>query len=236
MHAQRATSFSRRDVLRLAAGTGLMFLAGGMILPGTARADTFAAPPLPYAENALEPVISGRTVSFHYGKHTLGYFNNANKLVAGSPLAGQPLDKVFLAAAKDPQLTPVFNNTAQAWNHVFYWNGLKPGGGGAPTGKLAQAIDASFGGFDACKKELAAAATTLFGSGWAWLAADPGGKLKVVKTGNAGNPMQDGLKPLWVIDVWEHAYYLDYQNRRAEYVNGVLDKLVNWDFASKNLG
>ncbi|EFL52672.1 Superoxide dismutase [Solidesulfovibrio fructosivorans JJ]] len=236
MRAQCDTSFSRRNILKLAAGTGLMLLAGGMILPGQAHAEVFAAPPLPYPENALEPVISGRTVSFHYGKHTLGYFNNANKFVAESPLAGQPLDKVFLAAAKDPKLTPLFNNAAQAWNHVFYWNGLKSGGGGAPTGKLAKAVDASFGSAEACKKALATAATSVFGSGWAWLVADGDGKLKVVKTGNAGNPMQDGLKPLWVIDVWEHAYYLDYQNRRADYVAGVLDKLVNWDFAAKNMG
>lgn len=236
MHAQCATSFSRRNVLKLAAGSGLLLLAGGMILPGQARAEAFAAPPLPYPENALEPVISGRTVSFHYGKHTLGYFKNANKLVAESSLAGQPLDKVFLAAAKDPKLTPIFHNAAQAWNHVFYWNGLKPGGGGAPKGKLAKAVDASFGSADACKKALATAATSVFGSGWAWLVADGDGKLKVVATGNAGNPMQDGLKPLWVIDVWEHAYYLDYQNRRADYVAGVLDKLVNWDFVAKNMG
>lgn len=236
MNVQCAASPSRRDVLRLAAGTGLLLLTGGLVLPGTARAATFAAPPLPYAENALEPVISARTVSFHYGKHTMGYFTNANKLVAESPLAGQPLDKVFLAAAKDPKLTPIFNNAAQAWNHVFYWNGLKPGGGGTPQGPLAKAMEASFGSVEACKKELATAASTLFGSGWAWLVADDAGKLKVVKTGNAGNPMQEGLKPLWVIDVWEHAYYLDYQNRRADYVSGVLDKLANWDFAAKNLG
>ncbi|KHK02330.1 Superoxide dismutase (Fe) [Desulfovibrio sp. TomC] len=213
-----------------------MLLAGGMLRPGQARAATFAAPPLPYAENALEPVISAKTVGFHYGKHTLGYFDNANKLVADTPLAGQPLDKVFLAAAKDPKLVGLFRNTAQAWNHVFYWNGLTAGGGGAPSGKLAKAVETSFGSLEACQKALAEAAATQFGSGWAWLAADGAGKLSVVKTGNADNPMQDGLKPLWVIDVWEHAYYLDYQNRRADYIKGVLEKLMNWDFAAKNLG
>ena len=230
-----ASALSRRQVLRLTAGASLMFLAGGLLRPGTAQAAAFAAPALPYAENALEPVISARTVSFHYGKHTLGYFDNANKLVAESPLAGQPLEKVFLEAAKDPKMVGLFRNAAQAWNHVFYWNGLTPAAG-APSGKLAKAIETSFGDLEACKKALAEAAVSQFASGWAWLAADPAGKLSVVKTGNADNPMQEGLKPLWVIDVWEHAYYLDYQNRRADYVKGVLDKLVNWDFAAKNLG
>uniref|UniRef100_I2PWR4 Superoxide dismutase n=1 Tax=Desulfovibrio sp. U5L TaxID=596152 RepID=I2PWR4_9BACT len=235
MPAPRATSFSRRDMLRLTATAGLVFLAGGLILPGNAQAETFAMPPLPYPENALEPVISARTVSFHYGKHEKAYFDNANKLVADTPLAGQPLEKVFLAAGKDPKMVGLFNNTAQAWNHVFYWNGLKAGGS-APSGTLAKAIDASFGNLDGCKKALTEAAATQFGSGWAWLVAEPDGKLKVVKTGNAGNPMQEGLKPLWTLDVWEHAYYLDYQNRRPEYIQAVLDKLVNWDFVAKNLG
>ena len=235
MPVSRAASFSRRDVLRLSAAAGLMVMAGGLIRPDAAWAEAYTAPPLPYPENALEPVISARTVSFHYGKHTMGYFANANKLVAASPLAGKSLEEVFLAAGKDPKLTGIFNNTAQAWNHVFYWNGLNPKGG-APAGKLAKAIDASFGSLDGCKKALTEAAVSQFGSGWAWLVADKDGKLQVVKTGNAGNPLQEGLKPLWVIDVWEHAYYLDYQNRRADYVAGVLDKLVNWDFAAKNLG
>ncbi|MYL83211.1 superoxide dismutase [Desulfovibrio aerotolerans] len=230
-----AHTFSRRHMLRLTAGAGLLFLAGGLLRPGDAQAAAFAAPALPYAENALEPVISAKTVGFHYGKHTLGYFDNANKLVAESPLAGQPLEKVFLEAAKDPKMVGLFRNAAQAWNHVFYWNGLTATAG-APSGKLAKAIETSFGGLEACQKALAEAAVSQFGSGWAWLVADSTGKLSVVKTGNADNPLQDGLKPLWVIDVWEHAYYLDYQNRRADYVKGVLDKLVNWDFAAKNLG
>ena len=226
---------SRRQALRLVAGTGLFFMAGGILRPSSAAAAAFEAPKLPYAENALEPVISARTVSFHYGKHTLGYFDNANKLVADTPLAGQPLEKVFLEAAKDQKLVGLFRNTAQAWNHVFYWNGLSAAGG-KPSAKLQKAIDASFGGQEALNKALAEAAVAQFGSGWAWLVADPAGKLSVVKTGNADNPLQEGLKPLWVIDVWEHAYYLDYQNRRADYVKGVLEKLVNWEFASQNLG
>ncbi len=236
MPSSNASSFSRRRFLGLAAGAGLMFLAGDLLRPGGSAAATFAAPPLPYPENALEPVISARTVSFHYGKHTMAYFENANKLVADTKLAGEPLEKVFLEAAKDPKLTGLFNNAAQAWNHAFYWPGLKGGGGGAPTGKLAKAIETSFGSLENCKKELTEAAVTQFGSGWAWLVADGAGKLKVVKTGNAANPLQDGLKPLWTIDVWEHAYYLDYQNRRPDHVKDVLDKLINWDYVAKNLG
>ena len=235
MPAQSATFFSRRSVLRLAAGAGLMFLAGDLIRPAAARSEIFAAPVLPYAENALEPIISARTVSFHYDKHTLGYFANANKLVADTPLAKQPLDKVFLEAAKDPKMVGLFRNAAQAWNHMFYWNGLHPEGGDQPSGKLAKAIDASFGSLEACRKALTDAAVNQFGSGWAWLVADGHGALSVVATGNADNPMQQGLKPLWVIDVWEHAYYLDYQNRRADYVKGVLEKCINWDFAAQNL-
>lgn len=234
MPTTHATSFSRREMLRLTAA-GFMFLASGMVLPGSARAEAFAMPPLPYSESALEPVISARTVSFHYGKHEKAYFDKANKLVAESPWAGQPLEKVFLEAAKDPKMSELFNNTAQAWNHVFYWNGLRAGSP-APSGKLAKAIDASFGSLEGCKKALHEAAVTQFASGWAWLVAEPDGKLKVVKTGNAANPMQEGLKPLWTIDVWEHAYYLDYQNKRPEYAQAMLDKLVNWEFVAKNLG
>jgi superoxide dismutase, Fe-Mn family len=236
MSLHHASSFSRRDFLFLAAGAGALTLAGGLGGQVWAAAPPFSLPPLPYAENALEPVISGRTVGFHYGKHTRAYFDNANKLVADTPLAGQPLDKVFLTAAKDPKQVGLFRNAAQAWNHVFYWNGLMPKGGGAPTGKLAKAIDAAFGGPDGCRKALPAAAVGQFGSGWAWLVADGAGKLKVMATGNADNPMQEGLKPLWVIDVWEHAYYLDYQNKRADYVQAVLEKLVNWEFVARNLG
>ena len=230
-------TYSRRDVLFLAAGAGAVVLAGGFRTPAVAtEPPPFSMPPLPYAENALEPVISARTVSFHYGKHTRGYFDNANKLVADTPLAGQPLDKVFVEAAKNPKLVGLFRNAAQAWNHVFYWNGLSPKGGGEPTGKLAKAVGAAFGDTEGFRKALSAAAVGQFGSGWAWLVADGGGALKVVATGNADNPVQQGLKPLWVIDVWEHAYYLDYQNKRAEYVKAVLEKLINWSFVAENLG
>ena len=191
-------------------------------------------PPLPYAENALDPVISAHTISFHYGKHHKAYVDNLNKLVAGTEFAGLPLEKIIADATGKADKTAVFNNAAQAWNHTFYWNSLTPKGGGEPSQALKTKIESSFGSVDACKKELALAATTQFGSGWAWLVLD-GDKLKVIKTSNADSPLTKGMKPLLTIDVWEHAYYLDYQNRRADYVNAVLEKLINWNFASSNL-
>ena len=192
-------------------------------------------PSLPYADNALAPVISANTISFHYGKHHKTYVDNLNKLIAGTEFADLPLEKIIAGTAGKADKTAIFNNAAQTWNHTFYWRGLKPKGGGEPPAVLKKKIEASFGNLDACKKELANAATTQFGSGWAWLVLD-GGKLKVVKTGNADSPLIQGAKPLLTIDVWEHAYYLDYQNRRADYVSAVLDKLINWDFAAENLG
>lgn len=191
-------------------------------------------PPLPYAENALDPVISASTIGFHYGKHHKGYVDTLNKLVADTELANLPLEKLITETAGKADKVAIFNNAAQTWNHSFYWRSLRPKGG-EPTGALKQRIDASFGNLDACKKELAAAATSQFGSGWAWLVLDAD-KLKVVKTGNAETPLTAGVKPLLTIDVWEHAYYLDYQNRRADYVKAVLDKLINWSFATDNLG
>jgi superoxide dismutase, Fe-Mn family len=192
-------------------------------------------PPLPYSENALDPVISTKTMGFHYGKHHRGYVDNLNKLVAGTKFAGLPLEKIIIATAGKADKTAIFNNAAQTWNHTFYWRSLRPKGSGEPAAVLKQKIEASFGTLDACKKELATAAMSEFGSGWAWLVAD-GAKLKVVKTSDADVPMTTGMKPLLTIDLWEHAYYLDYQNRRADYVNVVLDKLINWNFAAENLG
>ncbi len=192
-------------------------------------------PPLPYPENALEPVITARTMSFHYGKHHKGYVDNLNKLIVGTDYADLSLEKIIANAAGQPEIVAIFNNAAQIWNHTFYWQSLTPNGGGEPPAALKQRIEAAFGSVDACKKELASAAVSQFGSGWAWLVLE-GGKLKVVKTANAQVPLTMGMKPLLVIDVWEHAYYLDYQNRRADYVNVVLDKLINWEFARQNLG
>nr|PZN61859.1 MAG: superoxide dismutase [Fe] [Pseudomonadota bacterium] len=192
-------------------------------------------PPLPFAENALDPVISANTLSFHYGKHHKAYVDNLNKLIAGTPLEGQPLEKIILESAGKADKQGVFNNAAQVWNHTFFWNSLKPNGGGTPPAALAQRIERDFGSVDNLKKELLTAATTQFGSGWAWLAED-NGKLVVLKTPNAELPMTQGKKALLTIDVWEHAYYLDYQNRRPDFVTAVLDKLVNWQFAADNLG
>ena len=198
-------------------------------------AAVYVLPPLPYAENALEPVISANTIRFHYGKHHKGYVDNLNKLIAGTEFAGLPLEKIITETAGKADKAAIFNNAAQIWNHTFYWNSLTPNGGGEPPAALKKMIEASFGTVGACKKELATAATSQFGSGWAWLVLD-GGKLKVAKTGNADLPLTQGMKPLLAIDVWEHAYYLDYQNRRADYVNAILDKLINWNFAADNLG
>jgi Fe-Mn family superoxide dismutase len=191
-------------------------------------------PPLPYAENALEPVISANTIGFHYGKHHKGYVDTLNKLIAGTALADLSLEKLIAETAGKADKVAIFHNAAQAWNHTFYWRSLRANGGGEPPAALKQRIEASFGTLDACMKELATAAATEFGSGWVWLALEAD-KLKVIKTDNADTPMTRGVKPLLAIDVWEHAYYLDYQNRRADYVSAVLDKLINWGFAADNL-
>ena len=192
-------------------------------------------PSLPYAENALDPVISTNTIGFHYGKHHKGYVDTLNKLIAGTELSNHSLEKLIAETAGKADKVAIFDNAAQTWNHTFYWRSLRPKGGGEPPAALKQRIEASFGNLDACKKELATAATTEFGSGWAWLVLEAD-KLKVVKTANAETPLAKGVKRLLAIDVWEHAYYLDYQNRRADYVNAVLDKLINWGFAADNLG
>jgi Fe-Mn family superoxide dismutase len=191
---------------------------------------------LPYADNALAPVITPNTIGFHYGKHHKTYVDNLNNLVKGTDLEGKGLEEVVMATAGKADKAPLFNNSAQIWNHDFYWKSMKPNGGGAPTGKVADRINESFGSFEEFKKQLSATTVSQFGSGWGWLVSDSAGKLKVVKTGNAEVPMSQGLKPLLTIDVWEHAYYLDHQNRRADYVNAVIDKLLNWEFAAANLG
>ena len=192
-------------------------------------------PPLPYAEDALDPVISARTVGIHYGKHHKTYVNNLNNLIVDTELADLPLQEIISKTAGQASKAGVFNNSAQIWNHPFYWNSLSQKGGGEPPLILKQKIESSFGDLDSCKKELAAAAMTQFGSGWAWLVKN-GDKLEVAKTANAESPLSMGVKPLLVIDVWEHAYYLDYENRRIEYVNAVIEKLINWGFAEDNLG
>ena len=191
-------------------------------------------PALPYAQNALEPVISANTLGFHYGKHHKTYVDTLNKLIAGTEFADMPLEQIVKATSGKSDHEAIFHNAAQAWNHTFYWRSLKPKGGGEPPAAVKRLLESSFGSVEACKKELATAAVGQFGSGWAWLVQD-GGKLKVVKTGDADTPLTGGSKPLLTLDVWEHAYYLDYQNRRVDYVSAVLEKLVNWDFTADNL-
>jgi Fe-Mn family superoxide dismutase len=200
----------------------------------TARAAPVALPPLPYADNALEPVISANTIGFHYGRHHRGYVDNLNKLVVGTEYADATLERIVLDTAGSADKAAIFNNAAQVWNHTFYWNSMRPGSGGRPPAALLQRLEADFGSFDNFRKDLAATTIGQFASGWGWLVEDAG-KLKCVRTPNAETPLTRGQRPLLTIDVWEHAYYLDYQNRRADYVNAVIDKLLNWEFAARNL-
>ena len=186
-------------------------------------------PPLPYAKDALAPHISPETLDFHYGKHHKTYVDNLNKLIDGTALANAPLEEIIMKSEGG-----VFNNAAQIWNHTFYWQSMKAGGGGQPTGELAEAIKRDFGSSEALGRALTEAALGQFGSGWAWLVSDKG-KLAVTKTSNAELPMKAGQKALLTIDVWEHAYYIDYRNARAKYVQTFLDQLANWDFALANL-
>jgi superoxide dismutase, Fe-Mn family len=189
----------------------------------------FTLPELPYSKDALAPTISAETLDFHYGKHHQAYVTNLNKLVEGTPFATMSLEEIIKKADGG-----IFNNAAQVWNHTFYWNCMKPNGGGEPTGKLAELITKSFGDFTKFKEKFTTAAQTQFGSGWAWLVQNADGTLAVEKTSNAENPMTKNQTPLMTCDVWEHAYYIDYRNARPVYVENFW-KLVNWDFISKNL-
>jgi len=193
----------------------------------------FELPALPYAANALEPYISANTLNFHHGKHHAAYVANLNKLIEGGPLASKALVDIIGKAAGDADKVGIFNNAAQTWNHTFFWNSLSPKSG-APSAALAERIDAAFGSLAAFKEQFKQAAVSQFGSGWAWLIED-NGKLAIMKTGNADLPLAHGKKALFTVDVWEHAYYLDYQNRRPDFVQTVLDRLVNWDFIAANL-
>ena len=191
-------------------------------------------PPLPYSTDALSEVISENTIIFHYGKHHKTYVDELNKLIANSEFATMTLEQIVRAAAGKADQASIFNNAAQALNHAFYWHSLQPAGGGEPPPPLKQMIEASFVSVEACKHELATAATSQFGSGWAWLVQD-GKNVRVIRTKDAENPITQGLHPLLTIDVWEHAYYLDFQNRRKDYVDAVIEKLINWDFAAANI-
>ncbi len=235
---------ARREFLAASA-----LVAGAAAIPGSAAAALPAArigksplvlPPLPFAATALEPVISARTLGFHHGKHHAGYFDALGKLIAGTPMAGaeatsvagQTLEEIILATVGDAAKTKIFNNAAQCWNHNFYWNSLSPAAQ-APSGALATAITRDFGSLDAAKAALAKASIDQFGTGWGWLVSD-GGKLKAISTGDAEVPFARGQIPLLTVDVWEHAYYLDYQNLRADHVNAIVAGHLNWDFATKN--
>jgi len=189
---------------------------------------------LPYGIKDLEPHISGRTIEFHYGKHHQGYVTNLNKLLQGTDLLGETIDNIVARTAGDSERSGIFNNAAQVWNHTFYWQSMLPGGGGVPVGFIAKKIATDFGGYEKFAEQFKQAALAQFGSGWIWLVAK-GDRLGVVKTSNADTPIARGEKPLLTIDVWEHAYYLDYQNNRGDYVEAFLKNLINWEFVNSRL-
>ena len=191
-------------------------------------------PDLPYKKDALEPHISSRTLDFHHGKHHNAYVTNLNKLIEGTELAGKTVEDIIKASANNADRIGIFNNAAQVWNHTFFWKSMRPEGGGLPTGAIAQRIESDLGGYDKFIQDFKNAALTQFGSGWAWLVLKDG-KLEIVKTSNADTPIAHGLKPLLTVDVWEHAYYLDYQNRRGDYLDVFIKSLINWEFANSNL-
>lgn len=195
---------------------------------------TFELSPLPYPENALEPHISARTLSFHYGKHHQAYVTNLNNLIQGTELAHKSLEEIILATAKKDDQISIFNNAAQVWNHTFYWHSMTPKGGGEPQGSLIAKIIQDFGSFEEFEKLFKQAGLGQFGSGWAWLVLDKNDTLKINKTSNADLPLVHGERALLTCDVWEHAYYLDYQNRRPDYVDVFLKNLANWEFAQQN--
>lgn len=191
---------------------------------------TYELPALPYAQNALEPVISEETIGYHYGKHHQTYVTNLNNLVPGTEFEGKSLEEIIMNASAG-----IFNNAAQVWNHSFYWNCLSPNGGGEPSGALADAINKTFGSFDEFKKQFSTSAATNFGSGWTWLVKNSDGSIEIFNTSNAGSPMTDGKTALLTVDVWEHAYYVDYRNARPQYLEEIW-KLINWDFVAANFG
>ncbi|NTU76771.1 MAG: superoxide dismutase [Alphaproteobacteria bacterium] len=195
---------------------------------------TFELPPLPFSPEALEPHISARTLAFHHGKHHQTYVTNLNNLIKGKPLESASLEGVVRLTAQEESQTAIFNNAAQVWNHAFFWNSLSPQGK-EPKAELMKKLEKDFGGLTAFKEQFKQKGLAQFGSGWVWL-VEAGGKLQITKTANAVNPLVMGQKPLLTCDVWEHAYYLDYQNRRGDFLEIFLNQLVNWDFVAQNLG
>lgn len=224
---------SRRSFLASSASVAAVLAVSGQA--GLAQAVTpHKLPDLPFANDALEPIISAQTISFHYGRHHRGYLDNLNRQLQGSPLATLSLVDLIKATAGRPEDEAIFNNAAQVWNHTFYWQSLKPNGGGEPPERLAAMMRDSFGSVQACKQALIQAANRQFASGWAWLVQD-GARLRVVSTSNAELPLSEAFNPLLTIDVWEHAYYLDHQNKRAAYTEAVVERLLNWQFANDNV-
>ena len=195
---------------------------------------TITLPDLPYEKDALEPHISAKTLNFHHGKHHNAYVANLNKLIEGTDLSSETLQDIIKKTVNDADKAGIFNNSAQVWNHTFYWKSMKPNGGGLPTGNIAEKINADFGSYGNLIEQLKNAGLTQFGSGWAWLIMK-NNKLEIMKTSNADTPIAHGLKPLLTVDVWEHAYYLDYQNGRGSYLDAFLNNLVNWEFVNSNL-
>jgi len=238
MTSEKHSTLDRRDFLRRsggAAAAAFVPLAHGRLAAGAGQpGSAISLPPLPYAQNGLAPAISENTISFHYGKHHQAYVSNTLKMIAGTEFATSPLEEIIRKTAGKADQTGLFNNAAQVFNHTFYWNSMKPGGGGPPAGRIAGKIKESFGSYEKFAETFGNAAATQFGSGWAWLVQDAG-KLLVLKTANADTPIVRALVPLITIDVWEHAYYLDYQNRRADHIKAFMEKLLNWDFAERNL-
>ncbi|HEY9728522.1 MAG TPA: superoxide dismutase [Chroococcales cyanobacterium] len=194
----------------------------------------YELPPLPYAYDALDPYISAKTLEFHHDKHHAAYVTNYNKMVQDAGLADKSIEEVIKETYNDSSKSGIFNNGAQAWNHTFFWHSLKPGGGGAPTGNIAAKIDSDLGGYEKFKEDFKKAAATQFGSGWAWLVLD-NGTLKIINSPNAVNPLALGHTPLLTLDVWEHAYYLDYQNKRPDFIDAFINNLINWDFVNQNM-
>ena len=226
-------AMNRREFLGIALAGGALLAAGPLAWSTEARAATaITLPPLPFAENALEPYISAKTLSFHYGKHHDGYVKKTNMMLEGTDLAGKPLETIITETANDPAKKGLYNNAAQVWNHTFYWNSMTPGGSKL-EGKLLGKIIKDFGSVQAMEEALAGKAGGQFGSGWAWLVLE-NDKLSCISTANADTPIAMGLTPLLCVDVWEHAYYLDYQNKRGDYVKAVLQNLANWKFAMQN--
>jgi Fe-Mn family superoxide dismutase len=234
----RTTKGAASAVVASIAGTAASILpvdalaASSAAVPAYLGASPQTLPPLPFAENALEPVISARTIGLHYGKHHRAYFENLSKLVPGTPFAGQTLETIIVKTYGDTQHEDIFNNAGQAWNHNFYWKSMSPTPT-QPSEKLQAAILRDFGSLDNLHEQLVKVSASQFGSGWGWLVVEHG-KLSVMKTSNANVPFTSGKAPLLTVDVWEHAYYLDYQNRRPDYLKGLTAKLINWDFASAN--